>query len=299
MYMPELPFIKGTYRHVLRPPGMASAQQVGLKAQWYVNDHCFVVDASERIHWFGITNPYPQDGNFYGPGSHRHIGHAVASHPFGPWEELPDAFTLPEATTEYIGACFVVPMGEAYLMTFGYNTGFQFAWSSDLTRWASINNAPRLNLGEGTRDPCILRLADGTHLLYAAAGYRGRSAVVLASSDDLLLWRQEPPALFTDIAISWGALESPYIHRRGDNYYLFVNHSHRQYSETLVYHSCDPREFNWETPLCTLFAHAAEVLEWRGRTYISHCGIEDRHWLDSDAPFGLWLAELGWISPEP
>ncbi len=44
----------------------------------------------------------------------------------------------------------------------------------------------------------------------------------------------------------------------------------------------------------TLFAHAAELFDWRGQTYITHCGIEDRHWSDIGAPYGLWLATLDW-----
>jgi hypothetical protein len=295
--MVALPYIKGAFQHILLPPGMANANQTSMHEQWYINDHCFVVDSSEHIHWFGITNPYPRDGNLYGPGSHRHIGHAVAEHPFGPWEEREDALTLPEGTTENIGACFVAPMDEQFLMAYGYNTGIHFAFSADLNRWDRTTTIPTLDLGQGTRDPCILRLEDGTHLLYATAGHDGKSAVALAASDDLIHWRFDKPALLSDIAVPWGALESPFVHKRGDSYYLFVNYSHRQYEETLVFQSRNPREFDWAKPLCTLFAHAAELFSWRGRTFISHCGIEDRHWSDSGAHYGLWLAELQWAVP--
>lgn len=273
---------------------MGQARKTGSKEQWYINDHCFLVDPSERIHWFGITNPYPKDGNLYGSGSHRHIGHAVAEHPFGPWEEREHALALPEGTSESIGACFVLQAGEGFLMVYGYSTGFHFARSSDLNTWQNITEIPVLDLGQGTRDPCILQLEDGTYLLYAAAGHAGRSAIALASSHDLIHWKQEAPALLTDIPGASGALESPFVHRRGDDYYLFANHSHRQYEETLVFQSKDPFRFDWRSPVCTVFAHAAELLTWRGKTYISHCGIEDRHWSDIGAPYGLWLAELQW-----
>jgi hypothetical protein len=292
--MTPIPWIAGTFRHVLDPPGMEKARKAGSSEPWYINDHCFIVDTSERIHWFGITNPYPKDTNYYGPGTHRHIGHAVASQPFGPWEAREDAFTLPEGTSGNIGACFVVRDRNEYLMIYGYNAGFHFARSADLDAWRETD-APVLSLGEGTRDPCVLRLDDGSYLLYGAAGHEGRSAVVLASSRDLAHWTTEKPALLSDIPMPWGALESPFVHRHGSNYYLFVNHSHRQYEETLVFESKDPRRFDWQSPLCTLFAHAAEVLEWRGKTYISHCGIEDRHWSDVGAPYGLYLAELRWL----
>ena len=292
-----IPWIKGTFRHILNPPGMRDARATGLKEQWYINDHCFLVDASERIHWFGITNPYPQNSDLYGPGTHHHIGHAVAYHPFGPWEERAHALALPEGAPENVGASFVLRTGDGFLMVFGYNTGFHFARSSDLNTWQLLAELPVLDLGQGTRDPCVLQLQDGVYLLYGACGHEGRSAVALASSNDLTHWKQEEPALLTDIPVSYGALESPCVYQRENAYYLFVNYSHRQYEETLVFHSNNPRRFDWQSPLCTVFAHAAKVLAWRGMTYISHCGIEDRHWSDVNAPYGLWLAELRWAKP--
>jgi hypothetical protein len=293
-----IPWIVGAFRHVLDPPGMAPARKAGSKDSWYINDHCFFIDATERIHWFGITNPYPADGDYYGPGTHRRIGHAVARHPFGPWEPRPDALALPKGSSENLGASFVVRGSEEYLMIYGYNTGYHFARSKDLDQWEKIETLPVLDLGQGTRDPCVLRLDDGSYLLYGAAGHKGRSAVVMASGRDLLHWKPEAPALLSDIPAPWGALESPFVHRRGNDFYLFVNFSHRQYEETLVFQSKDPRRFDWQTPLCTVFAHAAELFTWRGKTYISHCGIEDRHWSEIGAPNGLWLAELRWAVSE-
>jgi hypothetical protein len=293
--MTDIPWISRAFRHVLAPPGMSDDSS----PQWYINDHCIFVDPTSRIHWFGITNPYPGDGNLYGPGSHRHIGHATAEDPYGPWTAREDVFTLPSETSENIGACFVVPFKTEYRMIYGYNTGFHFAHSPDLNEWQRLPEIEVLELGQGTRDPCVLRLDNGTYLLYGAAGHLGRSAVVLASSRDLTDWEREPPALLSDVEIAWGALESPFVYRKGDEYYLFVNFSHRQYEETLVFNSTDPRRFDWTSPLCTIFAHAAEIFDWHGQTYITHCGIEDQHWSDIRAPYGLWLAELQWAKSIP
>jgi len=287
----EIPWIQGAFQNTLEAPNNA-------KGQWYINDHCILVDSSDQIHWFGITNPYPEDGKLYGPGSHRHIGHAVAAHPFGPWTMREHAFSLPDGTTENIGACFVVLFGSEYRMIYTYNEAFHFARSDDMDDWQKLPEAGFLDLGPATRDPCVLQLDDGSYLLYGtSAVYADMSAIVLASSHDLIHWKTEPPALISNVQRTCGALESPFVYRRGEEYYLFLNFSHRQYQETLVFHSRDPHYFDWNSPVCTLFAHAAELFDWRGQLYITHCGIEDRHWSKIGAPYGLWLAELQWAKP--
>lgn len=283
----EIPWIKGAFKHVLDPPGMKSDPARRL---WYINDHCFFVERDDTIHWFGITNPYPEKNRYYDPGTHQHIGHATARHPFGPWEEHPDALTT-VGTDKNIGACWVAKSGDRYVMIYGYNKGFQIATSPDLHTWQACEAEDRIFLGPGTRDPCVLSRPDGTHLLYAAVGHDNRGAVGLARSTDLMRWDTLKPALVSDVQGDWGPLESPCVHPRNGLYYLFVNHSHHQYQETRVMVSDSPCTFDWHKPLCTLFAHAAEILEWKGGTYISHCGIEDRHW---DRP-GLYMAELCWM----
>ena len=293
---PALPYVVGAFQHVLDPPGQRAAREQRPEEQWYINDHCFVAGPDGRLHWFGITNPYPADRNLYGPGSHRHLGHASAPAPFGPWEEHPHVVALPEGTADNIGASFAIRQGEDYYLFAGYSGGLSTSRSRDLFAWERPMT-PGPQLGGSMRDPCIVELDDGTCLLYVCMGEGGYSVVGLAESADLVTWQPLPPALLTDVAVSWGALESPFVHRRGDLYYLFLNHSHRQYSETLVFASADPRHFDWERPLTTLFTHAGEIFTREGRTYLSHCGIEDRHWSDTGAPYGLWLAELGWAEP--
>lgn len=292
--MTRIPYVKGRFEHILSP---SSKTILGDERRWYINDHCFFVDPENRIHWFGINNPYPEDGHYYAPGTHRHIGHAVADRPFGSWTAMPDAFSLPDDTTECVGACFVAAQGEHYVMLYGFNTGLSTAVSSDLQTWKKQPELGVIDLGPGTRDPCLLKLANGTWLLYCAAAHEGAGAVALASSTDLVTWKQEEPALVSDVHAHYGPLESPFVLEREDLFYLFLNHSHRQYEETLVFESPDPYHFDWNHPICTIFAHAAEMLTWEGQSYISHCGIEDQHWHDIGAPYGLYLAELGWTEP--
>lgn len=298
---PAIPWVKGAFRHVLQPTGNGESQTHAPPQQWYVNDHCFVVDVNQTIHWFGITNPRV-NGNPYEPGSHRHVGHATAKHPFGPWQEHPHAFALPEGTRLGLGACFVISKGREYFMLVDARNngpGLYVAKSDNLFDWKWIEPAQPLNIanGNGTRDPCVIRGENGRYLLYVAGSGQGQSVgcVFVAESNDLIDWKWLDPALVTDKTVGPGALESPFVYLVGDTYYLFINYSHRQYEETLVFASNDPCRFDWTSPLCTLFAHAAEVFDWGGKAYISHCGIEDRHWDEVPGrPWGLWLAELGW-----
>lgn len=123
----HIPYVRGMFRHVLAPPGQQQARLSNPAEQWYINDHCFFIDDDQTIHWFGITNPYPADDDYYGPGTHRHIGHATARQPLGPWAEHADALSLPDGSQGNIGASFVVRRGDEYLMIYGYNTGFHMA----------------------------------------------------------------------------------------------------------------------------------------------------------------------------
>lgn len=288
----EWPLVKGRFRHVLYPPGHKAANMA--PEQWYVNDHCFYVADDKRIHFFGISNPFRKEDH-YGPGSHRHIAHATAWEPFGPWEVHDHALELPADTRDNIGAPYVIKQGQSYLMCFGYNKGFGIARSDNLFTWEIVVPQHSIKFGKATRDPCIIRLDDGQLLVYATDSHEGFSCVHTGVSSDGKNWQAQQPALMTDIPCSWGAIESPFVVRRHNVYYLFVNLSHHQYEETVVFASRDPRSFAWDKPLCTVFAHAAEIFCWKNKTYISHCGIEDQQWRAISAPNGLWLAELAWV----
>jgi hypothetical protein len=286
-----VPYVKGRFKHILDPPGKSSDPK---KRPWYINDHHFFVEKKKQvIHWYGITNPIPPAGeSMYGPGSSLYMGHASAPSPYGPWTEHPHAFSEPEEDG-HIGCHFVVPYKEEYLMLYPNNRVDKkrlfVATSKDLFSWEKLEGFGPV--GEGNlRDPCILKLEDGTYLLYAADFTNQRLPHVrLYKTRDLLNYEELETALLGPEPVSTPYyLESPFVLRHEGIYYLLVNFSHHQYSETVVYASKDPYKFDWEKPINTIFTHAPEILEWQGKYYISHCGLEDQHW---ERP-GLYLAEL-------
>ena len=297
----EIPVIMGKYKHILDPPGQTLTNAP--KGSWYINDHCFFVEKNGKIHWFGINNPYVAKGEDpYGPGSHRYIGHAVADEPFGPWTACEPALQLDaNDKSGNIGACFVIEKDGKYLMYYNHSGSTYIAESFDLYKWQPIKTVGKIALnGENQRDPCIIHYNKDL-LLYAAGGYDNIAAILLSKSNDGLQWKSDKPVLRAfNLKESWGMLESPFVLKHQGIYYLFVNNSHHQYQETLVFVSDNPFAFDWNKPLCTLFSHAAEIFEWNDKTYISHCGIEDEHWRwhDTGEPSGLYLAELNWINPK-
>lgn len=289
-----VPYVKGRFHHVMDPPGKRFDQK---KRPWYVNDHCFFVDKKNQvIHWYGITNPIPPNGeSMYGPGSSLYMGHATATSPYGPWTEHPHIFAEPEENG-HIGCPFVVPYEDGYLMLYPNNRVDKkrlfVATSKDLFYWEKLEGFGPV--GEGNlRDPCFVRLDDGSYLLYAADwSYEKIPHVRLFKTKDLLNYEALEPALLGPEPVTkLSYIESPFVLRHNGIYFLFANFSHHQYCETVLYTSKDPHKFDWNKPLNTIFTHAPEVFEWHGRYYISHCGLEDQHWTRP----GLYLAELDFI----
>ncbi|NOY82855.1 MAG: hypothetical protein GXP31_17800 [Kiritimatiellaeota bacterium] len=317
----ELPVIDGAMRLVYEPdPSRPNT--------WAVNDHCLIQDRAGRIHFFGTENlfattaqalawlsdmlapserPFIQTlhklihGHLYRPGIHMRIGHAVAEDIWGPWKRLPAAFDGRDIGHAY--ACpFVVPDGEQYRIFGGGLDGNHV--SPDLYSWVRADeetvweDPSGLNF-RNMRDPCILKLEDGPHLMcFAGTDARGRHTVGLASSADLRKWRREGPCyveeLSPDAPASFGIFESPFLLKRGELFYLFVGFSHRHYYETFVVVSRNPRRFLPQHKVTTVFSHAPELIEIGGETYMSSCGIEDPQCLNRS---GLWMCKLRWVRP--
>ena len=313
----EIPVIDGEFQLVYEPDPKHPNT-------WFVNDHCLFRDSQGKIHFFGIENPYPtttealklvrgelkesdrpfietlriiKGRHLYTPGSHVRVGHAVADNIFGPWQHCKPALDGRAEGKRY-AAPFVVSLNGRFWMSLHSATGL--AVSDDLDQWQDHPaETPWNAIGKHHRDPCILRMDDGSFLQYYAAADpkgKGRQSISLAKSDDLRKWERLDPCYVRRIpnAPFSSVLESPFVFRHKDLYYLFVCFAHRRYYETLVVVSDTPYQFLPENTITTLFTHAAELIEIDGQTYISSCGIEDPQMLNRS---GLWIAKLRWLVP--
>ena len=239
-------------------------------------------------------------GGIYMMGTHFRVGHAVADNIWGPWERLPAAHDGRAEKCGH-GSPFVVRHDGQYWM-FEPTKGSGIFTSPDMMEWTAVKDAtawhgPEIAVRSGHRDPCIIRLEDGTFLQYfAGADSEGRHSIRLAVSRDLKAWRSVEPCyvdtFFPECDDSFGIFESPFVHRRGRLFYLFVGFSHRHYYESFVVVSDNPYRFSAEHKITTVFSHAPELIDIDGRTYMSSCGIEDPQMLNRS---GLWMSALTWL----
>jgi len=321
-YFPELriPAVGGEFKLVYEP-------DAARPNSWMVNDHCLIRDMDGNVHFFGIENPFPSTrqalewmadalipsdrpfistlhqlmhGHLYRTGTHFRVGHAVAKSVWGPWQRCPAALDGGEERHGH-GSPFVVRHENQYWM-FEPSAGTGIYTSPDLVNWTAVKGGTLWSDSSvfgpgGHRDPCIVRMDDGTYVQYFAANdAQGRNTIGLASSTHLHNWRAEQPCYIEHVpgAPFSGIFESPFVLRHGALYYLFAGFSHRHYYETFVVVSADPRRFLPEHKVTTLFTHAPEFIDIDGETYMSSCGIEDPQCLNHSE---LWMSRIRWLQP--
>ncbi len=291
----DIPCLIGESRTVFLPKPSPDFDE----SEWYTNDHCFVTDHQNTLHWFGINNPYPPEGKrLYR--YHPFLGHLTSSNPVKEWTRLP--FALDESKgTEYLGAPFVVWHEESnrwvmVLQTrFETRYGLEVCWSENLSEWQRTHT-PVLKdtLWSSTRDPHILKGNDGyywIHLVSSGIGGRENSQVIRVKTKDFEVFQD--PEVIMEIEGVRTAVESPFLVERVGRWYLFCTYAHRRYEETIVVVSDNPDHFDpVKNLLTTLFGHASEIFSYNGKTYISSCGPEDRQSLNLH---GVTLTELGWL----
>ncbi len=294
----KIPVILGESREVIP----AHPTKPGEKG-WFTNDHCFIVSREDgKLHWFGINNPFPPEGKqLYR--YHPYLGHCTTDDPTGTWKR--EAWALDESKgTEYLGAPYVIWHDESKRYAMVVETRLddkrrlEVCWSRDLYCWERTQT-PILpdKLWLSSRDPHINKGPDGKYWIHlVSTGNRGgkQSQILRIRTQDFVRF-EDPETILGINDNTWATLmESPFLLEKDGWWYLFFTYAHRRYAETCVVVSDNPDRFDFESNcLTTLFGHAAEIFTYQDKSYISSCGPEDKHFLNTH---GVTLAELGWAT---
>lgn len=263
---------------------------VGEKEQWYINDHCFV-RRGEAWHLFGITNHVPIRSY-----DEDQFAHATAAELTRPrWEKQPFALTTDPAQGEtHLWAPHIIEHGALYYMFYcaggedRTSYGIHLAMSPDLEKWTRYGGNPLFRDGYEARDPFVLRLDNQWIMYYTATAAPGGGNFIVAyrTSADLREWSERRIA-YTDpkSGTVFGNTESPFVVRRGANWYLFIG-PRGGYMGTDVFRGDSPYSFDVKDRVGHIESHAAEVVrDADGAWYVSHCGWSQK---------GVYLAPLSW-----
>ena len=292
----DIPFIQGESRKIFE----ARPESVSGQEDWFTNDHCFVEDIHGNLHWFGINNPYPPEKKeLYR--YHPYLGHRISTMAIGDWQSK--AFAIDEsAGTEYVGAPYVIWHQESgrwvmVVEVWPDQRRLEVYWSTDLDHWeASGTYIHPEKLWISSRDPHIMKGPDGKYWIHiVSTGNEGvkQSQVLRIRTTDFIQFEDLETILGINDNDFATLIESPFLLKHGEWWYLFFTYAHRRYTETLVVVSDNPDHFDYENnTLTTLFGHAAEIFSFKGETYISSCGPEDRHYANHQS---VSLAPLGWL----
>jgi len=245
---------------------------------WCVNDHTFIQGPDKTWHLFGITHPKPLSWE-KDPG--RQLAHATAKTLLqASWDAQPFAVTRDWGKyREFVlWAPYVLRHEDTYYMfvcvgdqdTHRYR--IHLLTSPDLKEWTRSSDNPMVVDGFDGRDPFVMRVGDQWALYYTANSTPegGNHQVVSVTSRDLVHWSNRKVVFTHPRAGSFGGpTESPFIVRRGGNYYLFVCDN----EWTDVYVSHDPFHWDFEQKNTRLLAHASEIVRnTDGMWFISHAG---------------------------
>lgn len=280
----KIPYISGEWKPLFRPEKFGN----------YINDHSLIKDNKGNWHLFGITSFDAK------PSCERYFAHGIGSSlecEFGEAKPVIDRGTLAWApgTIEKDG----------YFYMFYGPSPTSLAVSPDMYEWFGTNvtlkNEPLMG---AHRDHFVLKLDDGSYLMYVVGIKDRRSAVSCFSSSDLLTWNFEGFALTSGenapLNPAWGAMESPFVVKMDGEYYLFVTYTNcarDNYCNTMVFCSKDPKNFGvfdgdeGDRPITVLNTHAPEIVEENGKYYITTCG-----WRGYPNPYegSVSIAPLDW-----
>ncbi len=261
----------------------------------YVNDHSLIKDKDGHWHLFGITSLVS------GADKERYFVHATAKKLYDdtPMEEL--GIVIDNGIRAW--APCVIEHENVYYMYYGPSPT-KLDVSFELSHWMGheikmIGN-PVLSTH---RDHMIIRLEDGTYLMYVSGVKDGYSCISCHTSKDLITWHFSNYALTSSgnapLNPPWGAFESPYVIKHKGMFYLFTTYtdcSFSTYQNMLVFCSKDPFSFGDYTKdnhdkmvITTLRSHAGEIICEDDGLYITSCG-----WRKYDIPIegGVAIAKL-------
>jgi len=259
---------------------------------WCVNDHTLVQGPDSTWHMFGITHPKPLSWE-KDPG--RQLAHATATTlQQSQWDPQPFAVRRDlEKYREFVfWAPHVIRHDHLYYLFVcvgdpGDHSRYKIhlLTSPDLKDWARSPDNPMVIDGFDARDPFVMRVGAEWVLYYTANSTPecGNHQVVAVTSKDLVHWGDRRVVFTHPRAGSFGGpTESPFVVRRGSNYYLFVCDN----EWTDIYVSHDPFHWEYAQKNTRIRSHASEIVrDVDGKWFITHAG-----WTSGP----LKMAELRW-----
>lgn len=293
------PEIAGPWRTLFRPTIAGN----------YLNDHCVYQDPKGDWHLVGITSTKsPMTGT-----TEKWFAHGITPSLLEPMRELPALFKgwpdnkmkfAPHAIWEGDTLHLFAGPGAIRHFTSRDGSAFQFVGI------AVKNSDPFL------RDTMVLRLPNGTWVMYATSVYKRVDSIVAWVSQDLYKWTLVGP-VFSSVRpapafapVPNSACESPFVIRRDDGYYLsttLTTSNDQTYLNTMVFFSDDPLWFGRYRAakggdarlVTTLSAHAAELIEEKTADGGSRWWITNAGWPGFPRPDGCpdgqaCIAPLEW-----
>lgn len=232
----------------------------------YINDHAVIYDPARRLwHMFGIVQ---------GETSFIHL--TAASLTQAGWKE---AAPYRDGGAK-IWAPYIVAHAGKFHMFYARIANpreIVVTETADFANWS----APRVVMasqGPGgidlkNKDPMILR-DGGRWIMYVSMLKDAKHWVVGCSeSADLRQW--SPPRPCFDENTEMPRVESPFVVRRGDSYYLFLSARPWPYGYMEVFRSSSPVSWMATGKVKWMDWHAPEIVrDFDGRWYITLCGYE-------------------------
>ena len=265
------------------------------ESHWYTNDHCFLEDTQGALHCFSINNPYPfsgQTNQLYL--FHPYLSHFIFNETNQSWEFC--EFTVNEyGKTDYVGAPYVIYNENTYEYVMiaekmvDDKRILDIGFSKDLHHFTFTDKDILPDMGYTKRDPCIIRDGDD-FLIYLCDPASHGSRISVAQTKDFKSYTTHS-CLFIEDGSDYGGIESPFVLKKDNLYYMFFTYAHRRYCETIVLVSTSPYHFDMDSQLTTLHGHASEIFQRNNNYFISSCGPED---FQDFNDHGIHICQLKW-----